>query len=268
VPRRAMKDDEPDGGPTSGPMRSGAKSSGKKKREKPRARFSPYKKPTAAPTPGPGPATLMSEMELGPISARTRAKRAHWTTLPPPPVPAAAQQPTPVSAAGDPGTSGGSGPLERQVAKEDRWRQKLDRQATWWDSAALAITEKARTAELHLGEASRAAAKSARDSSLRTLLRARNHAKADVKEVEQWRNAAMDKFLGNEKVPAAAPPAPPQRPEPPSPDHFERLYGPRRSLPPLRMATRGRVADGAAAARERETRNAATRAAVFNAGSR
>lgn len=153
--------------------------------------------------------------------------------------------------------------MARQREKEDKWRAKLSRQTTWWDSASAALENGAIKADMHLGVATRAT-RAASEGSLRILVRGRNHAKADVRQMTSWRDTEVDRFLGCESAPkpTSAPAAPAQ---PPSPNHFERRYGipRRRPLPPLRLETRDKLAQGTAVAREREARNAQARASAF-----
>lgn len=229
-------------------------------------RFSPYSK-----SPGPGPATLLDDLSLqggGPVSSRTRQRRANFSSLPPPARPngavAALQDAKDASSSSVDATSSSSGPLARQQVKEDRWRAKLSKEASWWDSAALAFAQQARQVDAHMSAATRAAAHS--DSSLRTLMRARNHGRADRLQAEEWKASAIDEFLGRGSSSKRKSAKSPVRPkvDPPSPGHFERLYGPRRSsLPPLQMSKRSDLASSAQAARERERRNSEAREVAF-----
>ena len=231
--------------------------------------------------PGPGPATLMNGMTIAspPISSRTRnrTKQKRDFPLPLPPVAAPSVQRPRSDGAPGPSSSSSSwaaetsksapveadtGPLARQKVKEDKWREKLNKQASWWDSAAAAVSQSAVAADVHMGEASRAYRTS--DSSLRTLLRARNHAQADKKQVDTWKDEAIDRFVGGRDPSKKS-----KEPEPPphlvpSPNHFERAYGvPRKPLPALRMETRTRIAQGARVAKDREDAAMEARSKAF-----
>ena len=171
------------------------------------------------------------------------------------------------------------GPLERQQAKEEKWKSRLSRnQTSWWDSAALAITERAAKADIAMVAAAAAAKRgnaevhSARTMAedQRVLARGRNHARAEIARVEKWRDDAFAGFLGE------------KRPEPPtlgyaeqmpseeksfSPGHFDRLYGggKKRALPPVRSrVSHSADAAGASGGKNlREMVNRSNRARVF-----
>lgn len=245
-----------DAGATSAGSR-GARSNGKAKREG--RRFSPYKKVA------PGPATLLSEkvdgLELnGPISSRTRQKREKRTFVEPAAADAAKDA---RDASSMPGCSGD--PVERQKAKEDKFRKRLAREQTsWWDSAQLAVAEGAGRTNSSLGDVSRAA----HAGSLRTLARGRNNARAEVRAVDAWRDNAMDEFVNGGPIqPPAPPPAEPKELPPAeinySPGHFDRRYNRKTRaapLPPLRMTT---ATTRASASTQREAQNLANRKKVF-----
>ena len=107
---------------------------------------------------------------------------------------------------------------------------------------------------------------------MRNLVRGRNHARADMCAVQEWKDQAVDSFLGRSPVVRQS-----KRHEPGlggprddgvprhSPGHFERKYGRRttssvsKALPPLRQA-HSKLAD---AAQQREARNAEARKNVF-----
>lgn len=212
-------------------------------------------------------------MALDSVSSRTRRRKSAFP-LPPPPHSDGVDAGAPLSsstavvcggtsACTDAAAAAPSGPMARQREKEDKWRAKLSRQTTWWDSASAALENGAIKADMHLGVATRAT-RAASEGSLRILVRGRNHAKADVRQMTSWRDTEVDRFLGCESAPkpTSAPAAPAQ---PPSPNHFERRYGipRRRPLPPLRLETRDKLAQGTAVAREREARNAQARASAF-----
>jgi hypothetical protein len=122
------------------------------------------------------------------------------------------------------------------------------------------------------------------DEQLLRFVRGRVHAKENVKEIEQWRDATIHEFLEQNKSPREHKPHRPQRIKLPpptpevvrSPDHFMRLYGPRRAcirhsprtrLEPLRHSQSGScgtiMEDGAAPPLGRAARNAETRAMVW-----
>ena len=243
------------------------KSSGRSKRD----RFSPYKATSSSrrkeSNPGPGPATLLSEMDLsGPISSRTRSRQRGF----PAPLPSVKPPRSARQSDGAPGPSSSrsrsapapqqSGPIERQKAKEDEWRSRLAKQASWWDSAAVAIKQTATMADIHMGEASRAYRKS--DSSLRNLMRGRNHAAADMKGVEKWKDQAIDEFVGRDPAVREAEPPPPHIV--PSPNHFDRLYGvPRKPLPSLRLEARTRLNADSQASQAREVATLEARSKAF-----
>ena len=169
-----------------------------------------------------------------------------------------------------------TGPLARQEQKEAEWKAKLAREKTsWWDAAALAVTDgtvsgsadPARSSSLRDASSSSAPAtlhESASQVALRTLARGRNHARADMKSVEQWRREAVDKFLGETPAPPSVKPLPPTSTEPEhSPGHFDRRYGRRQRLPPLGNR-RSQLASASVAseARTRQTLSARQRAFV------
>ena len=94
-------------------------------------------------------------------------------------------------------------------------------------------------------------------------MRGRNHALADRKGVDTWKNEAIDRFVGHD-------PGLPNKPEPPpphlvpSPNHFERQYGvPRKPLPALRMETRTRLANHAQVAHQREAASLQARSKAY-----
>lgn len=174
------------------------------------------------------------------------------------------------------------GPLSRQLAKEAEWKAKLagERQS-WWGVAAMGLDPAMMIDPAAAGAALDAAAaptgkgagmvESASQAALRTLARGRNHARADIASVEQWRRAAVDQFLSGGKAGAA--PAPPVQPSPlvpasavmptRSPGHFERKYGNRGRLPSLSARQRSRLRVSADASHVREEQNAAMRRRVF-----
>lgn len=274
-------------------------------------RYSPYQRQEDAVPAAPTTLGLSGPMELmlnidGPISSRTRRQRSGFKgmrkgeaaamavvatasadglapVIAPvaPPTSGARSEPAASSSSSNPFAAVGFplnasagpmvGPLLRQQEKEDKWRQKLQRQSTWWDQANLALEEAcrktrdaARRADSHLDEAVREAEKAHLDGkgALRTLMRGRNHAKAEVRKVDAWREEQFDKFLGAGTSRDPAPEAPPKH-SAPSPNHFERRYSTRRPLPPIKRATRDRIASQADASRSREAKNNAARAACL-----
>ena len=155
-----------------------------------------------------------------------------------------------------------SSPARSNVRKPRRtkWRSRLAKQASWWDSAAVAIKQTATMADIHMGEASRAYRKS--DSSLRNLMRGRNHAAADMKGVEKWKDQAIDEFVGRDPAVREAEPPPPHIV--PSPNHFDRLYGvPRKPLPSLRLEARTRLNADSQASQAREVATLEARSKAF-----
>lgn len=270
------------GGATSdGPKSGGAvrnTSAGKRSAGRKDKRYSPYGGKKAAAAVPPGPATLLSQMDLGagggPISSRTRGRVGGFKQMNVRPNGAVAA----LLGGGSSGSGGAAaGPsssaaavVTKLQANEEKWRTKLQSDASWWDSAAIAFSQAAHTADVHMSAATRATNTS--DRSLRTLVRGRNHGRADRSEAEDWKASQIDEFLGPSfssnggKKKAKSPVR--QKVDPPSPGHFERLYGPRRaSLPPLQIEKRTTLASVAKVAQERERRNSQAREAVFG-GSR
>ena len=199
-------------------------------------------------------------MELGPISARTRKHMAGFKSRPPQ-----------TSAAGSNGSAegegSGGGPIARQKQKEDKWRQKLQNQdASWWTCANVAIAQefssRRQKADSLMETASLAKLQSS--SALRTLARGRAHAKAELSSISAWRDSAIDSFVGApaSDTPSVEPGLPP-KPDAPSPGHFSRRYSKAKPLPPLKLTTRSKLGSNAAAARDREARTHAARAAAF-----
>ena len=130
-------------------------------------------------------------------------------------------------------------------------------QMSWRDSAALGIVA------------------SSADSGIRVMARGRNHARQELKDIQVWRDAEIDKFV-------ASPPT--RRPPPPiavpmdvsqpvchSPCHFSRKYGkepflsPRARLQPLEhdKLYNGTIKCDAPPRRGREKANAEARAACW-----
>ena len=264
MPRRVVElEVEVVGGATSGgPIHSSGRRSSRRK--------SPY---AACPPPTVGPSVPLGGMTIGsgPPSSSTRSrlsgKHATFDSL------------EPMSGAPLSGGPLSSGPLSRQLRKEAKWKAKLAREhTTWWDVAAMGRDG------LTVGDPSSARAEgdptaiapcppaaglveSASHSSLCTLARGRNHARADIASVEQWRNRAVDRFLGSSGEAQMAsdtpPPLVPTSSALHSPGHFTRKYGGRRGLklPPLGSRSQvGRSQDGTL---QREAFNAAMRARVF-----
>jgi hypothetical protein len=180
-------------------------------------------------------------------------------------------------------TAFGASVMERQKEKEEKWKARLARdKATWWDAAALsvcnsttainhAVTRTATGAE-SIDRALKRASSSAEDSLL-TLALGRNHARADMASVAEWKDAAMESFLGGKKAVAPAPAKASTTLEPVSPGHFERKYGRQRQpLPPIAgrpadagafQARRSRLASAASEAHQREASNQASREKAF-----
>jgi hypothetical protein len=136
-------------------------------------------------------------------------------------------------------------PIRRQKEKEDKWRSKIDKEASWWDQINLFVS------------------KGSVESSLGNLFKSKKHAQNDVQKVNEWKNNAIDKFLGAEK------PATPQILNrvhvPHSPGHFERKYGMgKKNLPPLDLPTRNRICEQAKICKAREEKNRKYRKQVFS----
>ena len=94
----------------------------------------------------------------------------------------------------------------------DRKSLVSKRQMSWWDSAAVQI----------------AGGASSPERGMRVLVRGRNHARADMKDVDKWRDAACDAFLepGAAKTPRMPHLELPETvPVCRSPCHFSRKYG-------------------------------------------
>ena len=164
------------------------------------------------------------------------------------------------------GTAGSDdGPIARQQQREDTWRKKLSRSTTWWDSASAALGDVAAKADIHLGKATRAQAAS--EGSLRTLVRGRNHAKAELRSLDSWRDDQIDQFLHGGRGSSSRRNESVQQltlSSQLSPNHFERRYGARRhALPPLSVQARDTLARSSAMARQREERNTQARANAF-----
>jgi len=172
--------------------------------------------------------------------------------------------------------------IERQKQKEEKWKARLTKEkSTWWDAAALGAKVTAQDVEkpfqgsrVVIDRALRRTA-TATDESLLTLALGRNHAKHDVREVAEWKDAAMDAFLGTK------PPPPPKFRDTPSssssaplsPGHLDRKYGRARgALPPISVSTnlerKARLTQAASAAELRSRQTAAAREAVFKPASR
>ena len=132
-------------------------------------------------------------------------------------------------------------------------------QLSWWDSAALGIVA------------------SSADSGIRVMARGRNHARQELKDIQSWRDAEIDKFVAS---PTRRPPPPPpisvpmdvSQPVCHSPCHFSRKYGkepylsPRACLRPLQhdKLYNGTIKCDAAPPRKgREKANAEARAACW-----
>jgi len=188
------------------------------------------------------------------------------------------------------------GPLSRQSAKEAEWKAKLARDQTtsWWDMAkmnvgpsgledpAVAFAKVASDAGAAPASAPPAAlVASDSKAALKTLARGRNHARADMASVNQWRDSAIDSFLsggpsgasssrgtrGTPPVPSMLAPVTSSVPEH-SPGHMERKYGNRRArLPPLSGRQRSQLAEASDASRQREAANVVERHRVFVASS-
>lgn len=248
-------------------------------------RFSPWKKQAVPP----GPATqLINDIEHlgieGPISSRTRNRKkpADFSV----PLPDSSSSTLNASSSTEPTMIGMGGPIERQNAREERFHARLEKQQTsWWDSAALAVAEKAQRTDMALVAATAAAQQTqgtlhasrpfANDRAL--LARGRNHARAEIARVDKWRDDAFATFLDERRAATPMPVVPEQLPSEPksfSPGHFDRLYGKKplvgkKILPPVRA--RGQVsksADAAALGGKAPLglmREAATRAARANA---
>lgn len=137
-------------------------------------------------------------------------------------------------------------PIRRQKMKEDKWRCKLEKGPSWWDQLNLFVS------------------KGSVDSSLGNLLKSKKHAESDLKQINEWRNRAMDAFVGkpqctNENALCNL------TPPPYSPNHFERHYGlVKRRLPPLDLSTRNRLCDEAKLCKVREEKNRKCRSQVFS----
>ena len=139
-----------------------------------------------------------------------------------------------------------TGPVLRQAAKEAEFKQKGQRaedRASWWKVASM-----------------KDPAQAVADPSTLNLARGRIHARADLASVEQWRLDACEAFLkGHHEASSAVRRSPPRSvitalPEH-SPGYYDRRYGGRAPMPPLRSRTRAVVAarSGASSAREAET---------------
>lgn len=261
-------------------------------------RFSPYGNNSAKSVPDattsavvPGPATRLAEQVdglglAGPVSSRTRTQRLKGFQEqrgdgPSPdeaprdvPVPTRTRiggwssAPATVGAAGsssDPMPALGGGPMARQQQKEDRWRSKLERQRTsWWDSASIGVAQGMEEGgqqpeQQHASLAALSRANS--QGQLRTLARGRNHARAEARNIDAWRDAAVDGFLERrpphqETVEEQAD-AEPESATNFSPGHFDRHYR-ARPLKPLKPIPRSKPGAGG-----RELRNVEARTRVF-----
>ena len=81
-----------------------------------------------------------------------------------------------------------AGPIARQKAKEEKWKQKLAGKQTLWDMSSQLLAD--------VGTADDGGAPGA-SSELWTLVRGRVEAQAQLKSISGWRSSAMDDFLEN-----------------------------------------------------------------------
>jgi len=156
-------------------------------------------------------------------------------------------------------------PISRLKAKEMDMKARLSRtRTTWWDAAAVGIADGTVAIDRALNRTS-----CHTSTSLMTLAKGRIHGQQDMAHIDDWRDAAVDKFLGVSPEPCRQATDATTR-APRSPDHYTRKYGPRHSLPPLKpgahLQRKLRLNELAVAARQREMRTLDMRATVFAAG--
>ena len=167
------------------------------------------------------------------------------------------------------------GPIARQEDKEKQWKEKLLRQQTsWWDAARMAHDAgetRCVGSNEHKGPVLKdgqpgSTAEAGSEAYLRTLARGRNHARADVASLEEWRSAMCDDFLGIR---------PEQNPKPKlllpvsselqhSPGHYHRRYGNRSQLQPLARQQKMIIASAHCKRSWREAQNLAARRTAFH----
>ena len=160
-------------------------------------------------------------------------------------------------------TAFGASPMAQQAEKEQVFRERLARYKTsWWDAAAVGISDGTFAVDRALKRTS-----CHNESSLLALAKGRINAQHEVEAINEWRNAAVDSFLGCAGLsPKREKPAETLSHATVSPGHYRRKYG-HASLPPLRadahLQRKLRVAQLKHAAREREQQTKAMRMAVF-----
>ena len=110
-------------------------------------------------------------------------------------------------------------PIRRQKEKEDKWRSKIEKEASWWDQINLFVS------------------KGSVESSLGNLLKSKKHAQNDVQKVNEWKNNAIDQFLGANVEKHTTSQILNRVHVPYSPGHFERKYGlGKKNKPPLDLS--------------------------------
>ena len=159
-------------------------------------------------------------------------------------------------------TAFGASPIARQRAKEQVFKERLSRcKTSWWDAAAVGISDGTFAVDRALKRTS-----CHNESSLLALAKGRIHAQLEVEAINEWRNAAVDSFLG--ASPKRKTPAVSISHSPASPGHYRRKYG-SAALPPLQadahLQRKLRVAQLKHAAEEREQQTRSMRMAVFHA---
>ena len=229
---------------SSGPLRSQPRRSARRK--------SPYEKPP----PGP-PTTGLS----GPLCSMSMAGPG----IDPFPRSGGRSGKQKVVKAGDLVSLMAKGPIARQQAKEKAWKSRLTQEkSSWWDAAAIGASG---ASGLHPDSISSSGVK----AELRTLCHARNHARADLRSVAEWRHGEIDSFVGQSPTVAPTTEAPSPIFQPTSikpehsPGHYDRKYGGRKGLlPPLKRGQRSKLQESALRVQQHETRNAEARRAAFS----